>query len=244
MNAYELKQMLEICKEGILEDSQLTILGNPVFPQPYIPYIPDNWKNGVLVLAEAQNLAKSNDNYVKILNEMGATKRLERLYHAVKTEKRRVRIQPWDDGSLQLAVEAALDERPSRTAVSNSVLWSLRKMNGTNKTPTMRLVKKSRIIWGKLLDIMKPRMILTAGRIARLVIQPIWAKEKQINLRSSSPIAMAILAGQTDIRLIENERPTIERLREEYPDLFPKNSRFTELYIWHAITTKQQINDK
>lgn len=65
----------------------------PVFLEPYIPYIPKKW-NGILVLAEAQNLAKSNKDYVDILNKMGMNRRIKRLYEAIKTEKR-VRIQPW-----------------------------------------------------------------------------------------------------------------------------------------------------
>ena len=222
-------QLIEICESKMLDGSQ-----GAIFPEPYIPYIPDKW-NGVLVLAEAQNLAKSNDNYVATLKNYDKRKKIERLYHAVKTENR-VRIQPWDDGSLQLAVEV-LNEEPDKTAVSNSVMWSLRNKNGANKTPTAELKKNSRAIWTKLLKEMNPKIILTAGAVARSVIQPIWSLEKQVNLRSSSPVAMAVLAGRTASKEVDSTRETINRLKKKYPDWFKKHSRFKELYIWHTIKT-------
>lgn len=52
MNVQELrKKLVEICQSyGAYKGSTKVVVDTP-----YIPYIPDNW-NGVLVLAEAQNL--------------------------------------------------------------------------------------------------------------------------------------------------------------------------------------------
>ena len=193
-----------------------------------------------MVLAEAQNLAKSNNDYVAILRNMSSNQRIERLYIAVKTE-RRMRIQPWDDGSLQLAVEAALKVNPKETAVSNSVMWSQRKDNGTNRNPSSVLKIKSMEIWSEMLKEMSPKIVVTAGAVARDVISPIWPSEKLINWKLPSPLAMAILAGQTDPRDVESERVTIQTLFNKYPKWFYKNRRFKEIYIWHAINKLNQV---
>ncbi|HAX62183.1 MAG TPA: hypothetical protein DCX95_06510 [Elusimicrobia bacterium] len=223
-------RLIKICEGEILVDCM-----DAIFPEPYIPYIPDKW-NGVLVLAEAQNLAKSNDDYVATLKAMNTRQRIERLYYAVKTENR-VRIQPWDDGSLKLAVAAALTKNPEETAVSNSVMWSLRQKNGVNRNPSKYLKVKSSNIWAKLLKEIKPKIVLTAGAVARSIIQPIWPLQKQVNLRLPSPIAMGILAGQTDDCEVESVHTIIQRMMKKYPCMFHKYSRFKELYIWHAIKT-------
>ena len=238
MKIDNLKDKLKrICKSRFLGDDQRVI-----FPEPYIPYIPDSW-NGIMVLAEAQNLAKSNNDYVAILNNMSSDQRIERLYYAVKTE-RRIRIQPWDDGSLQLAVEAALKVNPIETAVSNSVMWSQRKNNGTNRNPSNVLITTSMEIWAMMLKEIAPKIVVTAGAVARDLIRPIWPQKKQINLRLPSPLAMAILAGRTDQGYIESQRKTIQGLLLKYPIMFEKNKRFKELYIWHAITeTNKHLND-
>ena len=48
-------------------------------------------------------------------------------------------VSPWDDGSLKLAIEAALDVSEEETAVSNAVLWSQRDSNPRrNATPDER----------------------------------------------------------------------------------------------------------
>ena len=221
------EKLIKICEE-------VTIEGNgAVIPEPYIPYIPERW-NRVIVLAEAQNLAKSNDDYVGILQKMSKRNRIERLYRAFETENR-MRIQPWDDGSLQLAVEGALGIRPQETAVSNSVMWSQRKRNGTNMNPSSKLRRLSTRLWEEMSKEISPRIVVTAGAVARDVIRPVWPGVIQINLRLPSPPAMALLAGKTDESSLCNAHETIDKLMLKYPTWFKKNKRFKALYIWHAL---------
>ena len=63
--------------------------------------------------------------------------RIQRLKEDPTTKG--IGVQPWDDGSLKLAVEAALDLRVDETAVSNAVLWSITTEDGENANPTLEL---------------------------------------------------------------------------------------------------------
>jgi hypothetical protein len=49
-----------------------------IIAEPYIPFVPEDW-NGVLVLAESQNLSKKNASYVAWLNGLSARDRIRRL---------------------------------------------------------------------------------------------------------------------------------------------------------------------
>jgi hypothetical protein len=118
----------------------------------------------VLVLAEAQNLSKGSPD-VGWLTSATSDERIFRL-----ERDGRIAIQPWEDGSLKLAVEAALGIRAARTAVSNAVPWSLVDEKGNNKNPTPELIKRSKRFWSELLQALKPVHIVTAGAIARRVI--------------------------------------------------------------------------
>ena len=134
-----------------------------VVPQPYVPFIPKNW-NGVLVLAEAQNLSKGSPD-VEWLKSATADERISRL-----GREGRIAIRPWEDGSLKLAVEAALGISSAKTAVSNAVPWSLVDEKGNNKNPTPDLINRSKSLWSDLLQSLKPEHIVTAGAVARRTI--------------------------------------------------------------------------
>jgi len=151
-------ELSEICRRHTLPRSH-----DVVVPQPYVPFIPKSW-NGVLVLAEAQNLSKGSPD-VEWLKSATADERIFRL-----GRDGRIAIQPWEDGSLKLAVEAAFGIRAALTAVSNAVPWSLVDDKGNNKNPTPELIKRSKGLWSELLHAMKPEHIVTAGAIARRVI--------------------------------------------------------------------------
>ncbi len=154
----------EICRRHIL---QLPLCA--VVAEPYIPFIPKKW-NGTLVLAEAQNLSKGNP-YARWLSSATPEERIRRLGRGD-----RVAIQPWDDGSLKLAVEAALGVEATRTAVSNGVLWSLVDEEGNNKNPTSDLIKSSKALWSEMFAVLKPEHVVTAGAIARRVVAGVFKK--------------------------------------------------------------------
>lgn len=162
-------ELLEICRRHILP---LAYEGRPyyvVVPEPYVPFIPENW-NGVLVLAEAQNLSKGSPD-VEWLTSATSDERIFRL-----GRDGRIAIQPWEDGSLKLAVEAVLGIRAAWTAVSNAVPWSLVDEKGNNKNPTPKLINRSKGFWSELLPALKPAHIVTAGGVARRVITGALAK--------------------------------------------------------------------
>ena len=53
------ERLFEICASHITP-SEISV----VIPEPYVPFVPDDW-NGILVLAESQNLSQtSNGEYV------------------------------------------------------------------------------------------------------------------------------------------------------------------------------------
>lgn len=150
--------LVEICRRHILRYPFVAR-----FPEPYIPYIPRKW-NRILVLAEAQNLGKRSPD-VAWLESATPEERIRRL-----GRDGRIAIQPWDDGSLKLAVEAALSVRAAETAVSNGVLWSLVDDKDNNKNPTPDLIRKSTALWVELFSVMKPKSIISAGAIARRIV--------------------------------------------------------------------------
>jgi hypothetical protein len=156
-------ELSEICRRHILPRPILPCPHDVVVPQPYVPFVPKNW-NGVLVLAEAQNLSKGSPD-VEWLKSATPDERIFRL-----RRDRRIAIQPWEDGSLKLAVEAALGIRAARTAISNAVLWSLVDEKGNNKNPTSELINRSKSLWSELLQTLKAEHIVTAGAVARRVI--------------------------------------------------------------------------
>src|SRR3989442_14810132 len=108
------KRLIRICQRHVLDSNSLVVV-----PEPYIPLIPEPW-NGTLVLAEAQNLAGKNGNYPIGLKAASSEARIRRL-----GRNGQVGVGPWDNGSLKLAVEAALQLRTAECAILNGIPWSL-----------------------------------------------------------------------------------------------------------------------
>ncbi|NTJ39282.1 hypothetical protein HQK29_16785 [Vibrio vulnificus] len=69
----DVEGLISTCKKYILTIKIQLLIG-----EPYIPYIPNNW-NGVLVLAESQNLSAGNNDYVQSLYNMSQDERIQRL---------------------------------------------------------------------------------------------------------------------------------------------------------------------
>jgi hypothetical protein len=105
--------LAEICRRHRLPDRSC----GATMEEPYVPCIPGVW-NGVLVLGEAQNHGTKSAAYLEGLRAMGSERRIHRLRDLSSEERTRwfgdredIGVQPWDDGSLKLAVEAALRVR-------------------------------------------------------------------------------------------------------------------------------------
>jgi len=224
--------LLEICKKFIIESNDVVIA------EPYIPYIPENW-NGILVLSESQNLSKTFDDYVNKLNAMTFKNRIDRLYIGEN-----LRVLPWDDGTLKLAVEAAFKVNADHTGVSNAVLWSQRNENGTNKNPSGFINEQSVFIWDSFLKIIKPKRIITVGKIARSIIkQTNWSNENKIRiipLRSASKMALSRVSGMFYEDDLLKRYPEVNHVIENNKEWVKKFRLNKIFYACHAIS----INSK
>ena len=133
-------------------------------PEPYRPYIPAGW-NRVLVLAESQN--HGDASYLDWLRKLSPEQRIDRLY----LQATRIGVEPWDNRTLQLAVESALGEVARKTAISNAVLWSRIGVNGKGMEPSRENKLLSANLWSKMFVAMgQPLHIVTTGRISQQVI--------------------------------------------------------------------------
>ena len=67
------EHLVRICLEAALEPRPDLVLS-----EPYVPYVPADW-NGILVLAEAQNLSRGNQEYAARLRGLPPRERVLRL---------------------------------------------------------------------------------------------------------------------------------------------------------------------
>lgn len=179
------KTLYDICHNNILTDKELGSSDRRVvLPEPYIPYLPDDWKNGVLVLAEAQYLqektAAGREFMKKMRDFLDTDGRINRVYKGQVLFENEIYlgIGPWDEGPLKLAVHAALGLKPEECAVSNGILWSQVDSSGSSVNPEWEgpIFKRSIGLWGEMLDVMKPSTIVTAGKKAEWVIDAVYHK--------------------------------------------------------------------
>jgi hypothetical protein len=224
-------QMLEICKRHLVSDSV-----DVVIPEPYIPYIPDNW-NGILVLAEAQNLSKSSKNYVEYLKNSSAETKFSRLKNPDN-----LGIGPWDDGSLKLAIHAAFNEMPQNTAVSNAVLWSQITAEGNNANPSDMLVDHAVNFWNDMLSLISPRHVISCGKKAHRVIDSIksgaW-KRHRLSLPSPNLLSrISYMFSETDLL---QRYPEVKNTIDIFPELVSKNRRNKIFYACHAVSLCNRI---
>jgi hypothetical protein len=219
------KELLEICEKFLLVGHVDIII-----PEPYIPYIPDNW-NKVLILAECQNLSESNKHYVDRLNRCSRKQRFERLY----LNEESLGVSPWDDGSLKIAIEAALKLHSLETAVSNAVLWSRTEAN-KNLNPENVLIQNSAKLWKKFLDVIQPELIVVAGKIAQKVISISGWQEQVIKLRLPSPNALSRISGMFETADLLERYPEVKEVIQKNPTWINKNKKNKIFYGCHAVS--------
>jgi hypothetical protein len=221
--------LLQTCEEYLLPEDLAAVI-----EEPYVPYVPEPW-NGLLVLAEAQNMSAKNAAYVAQVQQMDAWQRLTRLDEARKREDR-LRIQPWDDGSLPLAVESAFDLRAEATAVSNAVMWSVRDAKGNNQNPSNRLIAESIKLWKKMLAVLQPKLIVTAGKIAEKVVQGTDVACPRHCLRSSSPLALSRIAGMFREDDLLRRYPEVAAVAARHPEWLAKFQLNKVIFACHAVS--------
>ena len=223
--------LLDVCRQRVQPEPP-TVIG-----EPYIPYVPPQW-NGVLVLAEAQNLSATSQGYVDDLRSMSETDRMRRLDIDPDSG---LGIQPWDDGHLPFALLAAYPEHETKTyAVSNAVPWSVRTAKSTNANPTPELRARAVEFWKAVLPILKPDTIVTAGKVAREVLDSAW-EGPTLPLRLPSPIALNRVSGMFDADDLLRRFKEVRTAAKAAPKLLEGYRTNKIFYACHAVSlTKAQ----
>lgn len=226
-----LKEHLKtICKRYVLQEAD-----NVVIKEPYIPYIPDKW-NRILVLAESQNLSDTNSLYVDTLLGKNDDWRFDRLNERHSTEGI-VGVYPWDDGSIKIAVEAALGVNAFETAVSNAVLWSQRGGSKQNITPGISLQKKSVSLWNELLEVLNPEKIVCCGKIASNVITETGRDVKVLKLRLPARTAMSRMSGMFEMNDLLKRFPEVKNTIDRHPEWLSKEYCLNKVFFaCHAVS--------
>jgi len=224
---------LEICARHVLPQEL-----DAVVHEPYAPYVPQyrrEW-NGTLVLAEAQNLSSCGDGYAERLKQMTPTQRFSRLYLEAS-----LRIQPWDDGSIKLAVESAFDCKADEAAVSNAVLWSQVDAQGRNINPSKELQGLSAAFWVDLLPAMKPKRVISCGKVAQEIIEKTTAKTQgkweHVHLRLPSPSAMSRVSGMFSETDLMTRYPEVATVVWDHPEWVDGGYRLNKIFFaCHAVS--------
>ncbi|MCG9730077.1 hypothetical protein L1D44_09465 [Shewanella sp. Isolate13] len=219
--------LISTCKKYVLDDRNAVVIS-----EPYIPYVPENW-NGILVLAESQNLSVSNSDYVQSLSSMSADDRIQRLGYSSEF----VGVYPWDDGSIKLAVEAALSVSASQVAVSNAVLWSQRGGNEQNVNPDLDLQSLSSKIWSELLSILNPKVVVCCGKIAQSVVSKSGWEGEKILFRLPAKTAMSRVSGMFTEEDLFDRFPEVKKVADENPLWLSGGYRQNKIFFaCHAVS--------
>lgn len=225
-----LDKRLEICRAHVASAA----LG-AVVPEPYVPYVPDPW-NETVVLAEAQNLsAKTNSDYLEQLLSRTPEQRMKRL-----GDIEDIGIQPWDDGSIKLALVAASRYRPEETAVSNAVPWSQVGATGNNVTPSQEMIELAVAFWRDMLGVLAPATVITCGKVAGDVIDAASGPTRRFEFhrwRLPSPSALSRVSGMFSEKDLLSRYPEVAQVRRQHPEWaaapYARNKVF---FACHAVS--------
>ncbi len=226
-------KLIEICRRYILPKD-----ADVVVREPYVPFIPEDW-NGFLVLAESQNLSKTNTEYATYLNSITVTESFFRL-----NDPDSLGIQPWDDGSLKLALQSAFGIKANATAVSNSVIWSQVTPDGKNANPSNSLIKRASSFWREIFSVINPDHIVTSGNIAHDVIGSVeHGSWRHTRLRLPSPNAMSRVSGMFPEKELLSRYPEVEQELNEHPEWLNGGYRQNKIFFaCHAVTVVKSEN--
>lgn len=172
MQSVNQAELLDVCDHHMLASEKVVV------PEPYIPYVPPNGWNGILVLAEAQNLSSSKTRpYRESLEALHKAGDRQSLYNRLngdlpeRSGLRGIGVGPWDDGTIKLAVAAIGGvQAVHQTAVSNAILWSTGDSAVSERIASGTKVR-SVAFWRDLLSTLRPSQIWTFGATARMVMK-------------------------------------------------------------------------
>lgn len=222
------KRLAAICARHLLPDATVR--------EAYIPFIPPRW-NGVLVLAEAQNHGMKSAEYLAWLRGLSPAERVNRLYRSHKE----IGIRPWDDGSLKLAVEAALGKNAEETAVSNACLWSQVRTSGKNLNPSKAVERHSSLVWKGIFEVLAPRQVVTAGNVAKRVVEKAGVKPLAWRLPAPNLSRMAGLFEESDLL---RRYPEVVRVMKARPQWFESGYRRNKVFFMcHAVSVSRRAGN-
>lgn len=224
-------------------DDRLTL----VRPEPYIPYLPSKAPE-VLVLGEAQNLSEARQKkYATYLAADSTTPRMRFLRlldgkRVVDEKDNGIGVQPWDDGTLKIAVRASLGIDPSTVAVSNALPWSWTD-GGVNARPfTGPLIDLAGEFLGEMLMHINPKLVIAAGgnaqkvmaRATRFLSNKGWPVPRILPWTLPSPRLDAV-AGMFDARDLMARYDIPEDIRQDVLKNRKLGRRWA-VYICHAVS--------
>ncbi len=227
----ELEKLVSICENHVLESDL-----NAVLREPYVPYLPDGWDSGILVLAESQHLVGKNHDYACRLKAMRKRSRILRLY-----EDGGNGVGPWDDGILKLAVEAALGARPGTCAVGNAVPWTVSTGKTSNENPTKLLRSKAISYWVEMLAEIKPGLLVLAGRVAQSVLRSAIDKAgidvRLVHWWLPSPRSITRVSGTFSTDDLLYRYPEVKKIIQNNPEYWDSMDlkRDIVFYACHAV---------
>ncbi len=156
---------------GLVSDPAISL----VLPEPYVPFLPAGSPT-ILVLAESQNLSDArHDAYATYLTARTTTPRqrflrLQDGKRAAIPDAKGIGVQPWDDGTLPIAVRAALRVDPGEVAVSNAIPWSWTKGRANTRPFTGPVIDLAGDFWREILEHLNPGTVIAAGGVAQKVV--------------------------------------------------------------------------
>jgi len=227
----ELEPLLAVCRKFIYEPES-----DVVIPEPYVPYIPENW-NGILVLAEAQNLSEENRVYRDGLKGQSTNGRILRLINAQNKES--IGVQPWDDGCVKLALKVMIpDINIDEVAVSNAVPWSCIQ-KGKNANPTDQMKMQAGKFWKELFAAWQPNLkkIVVLGNVAEGVMRQAGKSEEDVfKLRLPSPNNLNRIQNMFDTSDLRKRFPEVEKAARAIGRLELIENRGHVLFVCHAVS--------
>lgn len=225
------KDLIAACKKYMVPDSVSVVIN-----EPYIPFVPNNW-NGIIILAESQNLSSATEGYVEDLNSLTADERMERLGF---WEKEDIGVYPWDDGSLKLAIEAAFGVKASETAVSNAVPWSQRGESGQNINPGIVLQNQSAKLWAELLDILKPDLVICSGKVADSVISKTGWSGHKFKVRLPAKTAISRISGMFNENDLLTRYPEVKAVVDVHPEWLEDYRSNKIFFACHVVSLNKK----
>jgi hypothetical protein len=211
-------RLMKVCRRHILGSNSLAAV-----LEPYIPFIPKRW-NGTLILAEAQNLSDKSSSYLMWLKAASPKTRMQRL-----GRNGSVGVGPWDNGSLKLAVESALQLHAVECAISNGTPWSLVSANGNNQNPSKELIDRSVVFWTEMLPVLRPAHIITVGSKAREIVSAALKgsqlKPKRTMWVLPSPRLLSPLAKMVHEADLLQRFPEVEQVIGRHPEWIQGSNR-------------------